>query len=150
MPQSLILCEMMPASSSCLILWSMNWQYFSRTVYGVRFGHDWWTLHGDIPTWSSWSYQYLLCSVRYFLSSSSQSFVLASSGMSALGIELAKCLGSGSSCKLVFCSIYGSSMEVSHWRLLHSDLLNFLTLFCWVQGCNRCILANTTRNIIGI
>ena len=53
-----------------------------------------------------------------FLFRSSWSFVLASSGMSASGMELGKLLVSGSSCKLVFCGILGSSLEVSHQSLL--------------------------------
>ena len=53
-----------------------------------------------------------------FLVQNSWSLVLASSGMSASGMELAKVLVSGFSCKLVFCGICGSSLEMSHWSLL--------------------------------
>ena len=115
--QSLILHEMMPASSSCLILSSMNLWYFSRTVYGLDM------ISGPSVGMSNLIKLVLPISIvfceiicRYFLSSSSWSFVLASSEMSTSSIELAKLLISGSSCKLVFCGICGSS-----WRCHTGD-----------------------------
>ena len=64
---------------------------------------------------------------KYFLFSSSWSFALAYSGMSTSGMELVKSLVSSSSCKLVFCGIWASSLEASHqilfqltsWASLH-------------------------------
>ena len=115
----LMLCKMMPASSSCLISWSVNLWHFSSTVYSLN------VIGGPSMGMSSLIKLVLpisiaLCKIicKYLLFRSFWSLVLASLGMSASGMEVAKLLVSGSSCKLVCCSIWGSSLEVSHGSLL--------------------------------
>ena len=145
------LCEMMPASSSCLISWSTNAWYFCITVYGLD------AIGGPSVVMSSLIKLVLpistaFCEIisKYFLFRSSQSLVLASLGMSTSGMELANLLVSSSSCKLVFCNIWGSSLEVSHQSMLPPDLLNLLALSHRMHRCNWYVFANTTQNIISI
>ena len=72
----------------------------------------------------------------YFLFKSSLSFILASSAISVSGMELTEDLVSGCSYKLVFCSILGSNLEVSHWSLL--QLISWTSLH-FPTGCKHVI-----------
>ena len=130
--QLLMLCKMIPTSSSCLISWSMNSQYFSS--YCVPVLMQWVGPPQECQIWLSWSCQISIVFWEiiwgYFLFRSSWSFILASLGMSTSGMELAKGLVSGSRCKLVFCGILGSNLEVLHqslFQLISRTSLHFPT-----------------------
>ena len=123
----------MPAFSSCLISWSMNSWYFSGTIYGLD------AISG--PSLGMFSLIKLVLSIfitfcemicKYFLFRRCWSLVLDSLGMSTSGMELAKPLGSGFSCKLVFYGNWGSSLEVSHQSLLQ---LTSWTSLHFSTGC---------------
>ena len=117
--QSLILRDNKPASSSCLVSWSTNSQFFSSMVYGFDMigGHSMGisssimlVLPISVVVWDMmW---------MYFLLSSSCSWFLFCCGMSTSGRDLDNGLVSGSNYKLVFYGILCNYFAVPHCNLL--------------------------------
>ena len=113
--QLLMLLDIMPASSNCLISWSRNSQYFKGMVKGMEgIGEPSVGMSNSIRLVLPISIVLWDMILTYFWSSSSCSCAFASSGISAFGIDLRGDLVLGSSCRLVPSSISGNNFALLH------------------------------------
>ena len=118
-----MLLEIIPIFSSCLISWSTNSLYFSGTMHGFE------ALGGPSVGISMAVRDMMLA---YLMSSTSFSLSLASSGISASGIDLDKLLASGSNCRLVLLGILGNNLAV-----LSCSLVQLVWLVWLLANCSK-------------
>ena len=110
--QSLMLHNIMPASSNCLISWSTNSQYFG---YSVGLVGDWRTFCRDVQLYQVSSCLCLLQSQRQcWCTSCLEALVVAPWLLLGSGIDLRGNLVLGSNCKLVPSGISGNNFAVLH------------------------------------